>query len=399
MTGATIDHLVSMTVFLAAILLFVGLFNQTIQTAISYQRHRSIANKCSDLLDTILLSPGTPDNWGENGQTPTSFGLQEPEFSQYRLSAFSLMRLNSALGSPVFYSKTGLYYSNATVSAGVSLLVAYNETVNYTTVSNLLGINGTYGFSFAATPTVEVQVSQMQQNPLTLSVYVSGAGFPLANADVSYVIVTIGNGQQYPTYNATYGTGNTNSQGSLTVSFPGINGGDGYLFLASARINGLVGIGYIRQTTSDIYPISLIEDFGSDKVLLAHSSDIVGGSPAEITYNATFILLARDFTFRDLQLTNATGLLNSGEGQPPKELTLPMYDPGILIVTFRKSANEHGIVMMPWGVSSLAFPVAFGDNSTQKEWVATEIREVIVDNIAYQVKLALWSLEGYQVVG
>src|SRR4030042_3917753 len=99
MAGATIDHLVSVTVFIGAILLFISLFNQTIQTAIIYQRHRYIASKCTDLLDNIMLNPGYPLEWGKSNSTPTSFGLQNPEFTQYRLSPFSLMRLQSFTGT------------------------------------------------------------------------------------------------------------------------------------------------------------------------------------------------------------------------------------------------------------------------------------------------------------
>ncbi len=50
---------------------------------------------------------------------------------------------------------------------------------------------------------------------------------------------------------------------------------------------------------------------------------------------------------------------------------------------------------MPWGISSMAFPMTFGDDAANKEWVATDIREITVGGIAYQVKLALWSLGGY----
>ncbi|MGQ9743585.1 MAG: hypothetical protein ACUVQW_03110, partial [Candidatus Bathycorpusculaceae bacterium] len=103
MAGSTIDHLVSVTVFLGAILLFISLFNQTIQTAILYQRHRYLATKCSDLLDNMLLNPGVPENWGKSNVTPYGFGLQDPEFTQYKLSPFSLMRLQSLTGTPFTY--------------------------------------------------------------------------------------------------------------------------------------------------------------------------------------------------------------------------------------------------------------------------------------------------------
>jgi hypothetical protein len=43
--------------------------------------------------------------------------------------------------------------------------------------------------------------------------------------------------------------------------------------------------------------------------------------------------------------------------------------------------------------------VVFGEDPSGKEWVATDIRQVLVGNVAYQVKLALWSLEGYGVIG
>ena len=123
MAGSTIDHLVSVTVFLGALMLFISLFNQTIQTAILYQRHRVLATKCSDLLDNMLLNPGTTYRinnktveWGKLDEIPKIFGLQDPEFTQYRLSPFSLMRLISSSGERVYYPRTGKYYSNVTVS-------------------------------------------------------------------------------------------------------------------------------------------------------------------------------------------------------------------------------------------------------------------------------------------
>jgi hypothetical protein len=64
MTGVTIDHLIATTAFIAAVLLFTGLFTQTLQTAILYQQNRHISLKAIDLLDNILLSPGYPYNWG-----------------------------------------------------------------------------------------------------------------------------------------------------------------------------------------------------------------------------------------------------------------------------------------------------------------------------------------------
>ena len=402
MTGTTIDHLVAVTVFLGAILLFISLFNQTIQTAIVYQRHRYLATKCSDLLDDILLNPGYPTDWGQTSASPTSFGLQDLEFPEYRLSPFSLMRLNYSLGTPVFYPKTGLYYSNLTVDFGKSLMVSYNEIVNYSAVSELLGINGTYGFSFSASPIVTVSISETQKNPLGLLVKVAGAGSPLANANLSYCMITVHSAGAYPSYNIEYGKNTTDDHGERWLTFPSIDSNnDTYVIIAYAQLSGLIGVGYQEHVSYDqSYIVPLVSNLNPNKILLAHSWDLGGGSSsAEVTYNVTFVLLTEEFSLREMPLENSTGKLNSGVGNPYQELTLPTNNSGILAVTYQKSAIESGIVLMPWGVNALAFPMVFGGNPTGKEWVTTDIRQVIVDRIAYQATLALWSLEGYQVVG
>jgi hypothetical protein len=46
----------------------------------------------------------------------------------------------------------------------------------------------------------------------------------------------------------------------------------------------------------------------------------------------------------------------------------------------------------------MSFPVVFGANPLAKDWVATDTRLVTVGGVSYQAKLALWSLQGYQVV-
>jgi hypothetical protein len=120
---------------------------------------------------------------------------------------------------------------------------------------------------------------------------------------------------------------------------------------------------------------------------------------AEVKYNASFVFLAEDYTLREMPLENSAGHVNYGDGQPYEVMNIPTDNPGILIITYKKSANEGGVVMMPWGISSLAFPVVFGGDPSQQEWVATDMRQVTVGGIAYQAKIAVWNLEGYQVVG
>jgi hypothetical protein len=404
MVSSTIDHMVAVTAFLAATLIFIGLFNQTIQTAVIYQRHRATATKASDLLDNMLLSPGIPVNWGQTDANLTGFGLQDPEFTQYKMSPFSLMRLNSAKGTPVFYYKTGLSYSNITVGSKNFLLVSNTSVVDYSLALRLLGINNTYGFQLTMSPIVTVEVTEDNAvSPLRLSLNVQGTGFPLANAKITYCLTTVSLSGAYPSFNTNYGTADADEQGSATLVFNEVTDADlGYSLIAYAHLGGLVGVGYYeRVSLEEEYVLPLVDSLSEGRILIAHNFDIESSDPpsAEVKYNASFVFLAEDFTMREMPLENSADHVTSGAGQPYQIVNIPTGNPGILIITYRKSANEGGIVMMPWGVSSLAFPVVFGGDPSQQEWVATDMRQVTVGGIAYQAKIAVWNLEGYQVVG
>ncbi len=405
MAGATIDHLVSLTVLLAALLLFISFFNQVIQTAILYQQHRYLATRCSDLLDNTLLSPGIPSDWAKSNVSLIGFGLQDPDFTQYRLNPISLIRLQSLTGQPVHYPNTGLTYNNLSIGFGNSILVPYTEVVNRSTVARLLGINNTCGFQLTIAPTVNVTITEAQPNPLRVIVKASGPGFPFANANVNYCLITAnttGSSATYPSYNVGYGTNATDSQGSTFIDFPGFDGTQrSYVLVVHTYLSGLVGVGYYEHASyNGSYVVPFISSFGSDRseIIVAHSNSVYAWTdPAELVFNATFVLTTDDFELARVQLENSTGSI--GGGTPYRKMAIPTYDSGILIITFKKnSTQEGGIVLMPWGLNPLASAVTFGYDPSGNEWVAADIRQVLIYNVAYQAKLCLWSLEGYQVV-
>jgi hypothetical protein len=406
MVSSTIDHMVAVTIFLAATLLFIGLFNQTIQTAVVYQNHRSIATKASDLLDTMLLNPGMPINWGLSDNATSGFGIQDPEFTQYRLSPFSLMRLSSSLGEPVFYPKTGEYYSNVTMGSQNFLLVSNESTIDYDLAARNLGINGSYGFQLSLTPIVSVKVTENPGSPLSLTVDVQGTSFPLAKAEVTYHLLTVDlkeGDASYPAFTNVTGTGFTDQQGSLNLVFDDITDADtSYAFIAYARLAGLTGVGYRERVFSETeYVLPLIDSMDEARVLIAHSYDLdlFPHSASEIKYNASFVILSDDFHLRSIALEKNCSHVTYGDGKPYEVINIPTDNPGILLITYKKDNNNGGIIMMPWGISSLSFPVTFGGDPQMHEWVATDIRQVMVGNIAYQAKIAIWSLKGYQVNG
>lgn len=316
MASASMDHIISLIVFIAAFMIFIGLFSQNIQTAIGYQQHSSLSTKTSDLLDTMLLNPGVNATWGTDGTIPSGFGLQDPEFTEYQLSPFSLMRLGSSTANVVEYGKSSpnMYYSNLTSAFGVSLLTPTSQDINYSTASMLLGINNTYNFQLMLTPDITVTVTETQaSNPLDLSIMASGTGFPFAGATVNYclILVTLPQDQSdYPSYTIQSGAVATDQQGIANLSFPGVTDPNQvYAFVAYAHMNGIEGVGYhTRVSSNSQYIVPIIENMTSQQVILAHNYDFDSSETMQSTlkYNATFVFSTEDYSLTTLSLGDSS---------------------------------------------------------------------------------------------
>ena len=401
MAGATIDHLVSITVLLAALLLTVGIYNQMIASAIAYESNRQVTMKAVDLMETICQSPGNPTDWGQSNSTPLGFGLQDPESAGYTLSPYSIMRLRTSPDSQlVYYPRTGSYYNNASLGSGGSLLVPVGDCVNYTTAARLLGVNGSYGFQITITPTLNVSVSQVPASYLILKVEVRGPGLPPSGATLNYHMLQIAKGGGFfPSVITQSGVAQTDSAGSALIEFPSIDDSDdAYAFVVYAHLGGLNGVGYYSHDVLDDYPpliVPFIENFEEGTVIIAHSWDVHDFGPPvpNVFYNATFLVLTEDFELRQVQIANSTDQVNYGEGKPYNTAQVPASESGILLIPYRWG-NRLGTVMVPWGISTLGVSATFGGDPSGHMFVATELRQVIVNEIPYQVKLAVWSSKG-----
>ncbi len=403
MSGVSIDHLISVVVLLAAILLFVGLFNQTISVGIDSQRNTTTAKVCSDLLDAILLNPSIPVSG-----TPIAFGLQDPSLAQYQLSSFSLMRLNSASGTPISYQKTNLTYSSITTSANNYLLYPYSDMINYSTASTLLGINGTYGFQLSLTPTVNISIAEISTSPLKLSLNVTGTGFPLANATVNYLLIPVSVDASYPNFQTIsnqMGSNITDMSGSTSVTFPNfsLNPNLTYAFVAYAYLDGITGIGYYEHSSlGNQIIVPFLNPLSTQNVTLAHSDDIPNNSTNSnaLYYNSSFIMESQNYALQQTSIgsSNSSGSVTSGTGNEPVTISMGSYTPGILAIAYSNNGN-HGVVLMPWGFSSLGFSMKFGGTPINQGWVATDLRQVQINGVSYQAQLSLWSIKSYQVVG
>jgi hypothetical protein len=393
--GATIDHLVAFVVFLAALLLFIGFYNQMNQTAIVYQYHTSIATKCSDVLDSMLLNPGSPSDWGlsdSSTQNLTFFGLQDPEFEEYRLSPFSVMRL---------LSPSAQQYNNVSWNVnGGYLLVQSSECIGYHSVTSMLGINGTYDFQLSITPTITVSISQVPSTDLKLEIKAYGTGFPFSNAYVNYLMfwATTSTSGNYPVlnYNFTSNPLQTDSSGIAYIEFPSLSNGTAFCFIAEAYTGGIYGTGYLSQdiatNAGNLIPYIESYDGGNANITLAQNPQTGMGN---LYFNASFYALPDNFV--PAQAGNFVGILNAGT--PNENSTISTNNQtGFLVVAYGDGSN-CGMVITPLGIESIGMPVTFGANVSGKNWVATDLRQVLIGDIAYQAKLSLWSLQGYGVTG
>jgi hypothetical protein len=401
MAGPGIDHIVAVVLLIATLTLSFTVYNQILANAIAYERSNQVAMKAMDLMGTVCLTPGNPANWGQNNVTPTCFGLQDPDGAGYELSSSSLMRLLTSSGK-VYYNRTGEWFSN--ISWGVNggyLLMPTSDCINYAAVSRLLGTNGSYGFQLSVTPTLSVILSEVQQSPLNFSVEVEGSGPPLSGVALNYLMFwTVGNNTMgYPLLNFTSGSAITKSTGLCYLSFPQINVNNNqtaYTLIVEAYLGGLYSVGYISRETitgaGNIIPF--VESFGNQTgtVLLAHKwgkNDPT--SSQKLYFNATFYVLPDNFAPVNVVIPNSAGWVNGTGGKPFQRIQIPTSNAGFLVVAYCKG-NQYGMVIMPWGIGTIGLSVTFGGNSSGYNWVATELRQVTVNEISYQVKLAVWSL-------
>ena len=405
MAGVTIDHMIAFVLLIAVLMASMGAYSQIISSAVAYQQNHKVAMKAAELANALLLSSGDPKDWGQGNSTPSALGLQDPETGGYSLSAFSLARLSSATQALVYYSKTGLWDSNNSLGGGGTLFVPVTNAVNYTTATKLLGVNGSYAFRLTVTPTLNVSISEVNLNPLRLKVDVRGPGLTVRDATLNYFLYrAVPQGGQYPSFQSFSGTSQTDSTGSATLIFPSVDGSQyAYSVMVYARLGGLTGVGYrTRESIGNNKIMPFVEDFKNRVVLIAHSWDVHNFPPpvAALHFNTTFLSLTQNFELREIQMVNSSGFLKSGkvnygEGYPYARVQIPTQSAGILVVAYRWG-NDFGMVMMPWGISALGFSITFGGDPSSADWVATELRQVTVNRVSYQVKLAVWNTKGYQ---
>jgi len=399
--GATIDHIIAVTILLTAMLLAMMTFNGLFSQALEYDTNRQVANKAVDIMNTICLSPGSPANWGETTAEVLGFGLQDPDASGYTLSPYSMMRLNSADGSRLveYPPGSGVFYNNISANFGDAILTPVGNGLNYSDVTDLLGITGQYAFNINIEPTLDVSVSKVSgYGHLVLKVDVFGSGLPLSGATLKHYLFEIsdeGSSSIIPHL----GVDSTDESGSFLLHYNTIDDiDDAYHFMVYVNLNGLNGVGYYSQDYLGDYPqyiVPLISDYDDGRVVIAHSwgvHEYTETPVPAVRYNATFFVLTSDFQLQEYELENSTDLLNYGS-KNFATTQLPTSEVGIMFISYKWN-NYVGSVVLPWGIGTLGVSTPYGGQfgSEGYNFVATEIRQVTIDGISYQVKMSVWKL-------
>jgi hypothetical protein len=405
MTGISIDHMISLAAFIAVLMVSMSAFAQVMSVAVIYQRNHQVSMKAAELANTLLLSPGNPIDWAHSNSTLLAFGLQDMETRGYSLDALSLSRLTSTQPL-VYFPKTGLWYSNNSLGGGGTLLVPLTSALNYTTAAKLLGVEESYAFRLAVTPTLSVSLSELDLNPLTIKAEVRGLNGAVGNATLNYLLCVAAPGiDEYPSLQTLSGTSQTDPTGIATLEFSSVDcSAFAYSVIIYARISGLAGVGYrCRDSIVNNRIIPFVEDFNDRTVLLAHSWDVHNFPPpvTALYFNATFLSLSHDFQLNEVQLVNSSefarsGLVNYGTNYTQIRAQIPTQSAGILLVAYR-SGSGYGIAAMPWGIGVLGFPVAYGGDPSSSDWVAVELRQVAINRVSYQATVAVWRTSGYNL--
>jgi len=382
-----IDHVVSVGIFLAVILLVTGQVCDRLEMARLYDEKKQVTATLNRVLDYLLLNPGVPVDWGTSDSTPTFFGLQDPEGTNYWLSGWSVARLSTS--ESIYYPKTGKFYGNVGINEKCAWHLAVSSQVNYSTVMDLLGLRGDYDMYVSVRPAVAVSINKTQDNPLAFSVKVTSEGGTLSSITVYFSLIESHRGAVYPTIVISYGVGVTDEKGEASTVFSVDGSALDYALTVYTPSLGLEGRGvFIHSTDDENYPVPLVESISNGEVILAHSQDInYVGMPRTINYAAAFYLVASDYTLRPMP--EETGSLQPG-GSFGELINAPL-SPGILVVAYQTSAMGGGVVLMPWGFTQLGFETTFGVNASDKIWSATDMRYAQCGNGAsYIIQITLW---------
>ncbi len=395
MTGQIIDTSVAFIAFILIFMVTLATFNGIVVSGLNYVNLRQVTLVANDLIDNMLLTPGSPSNWGQLNAQPSAFGLQNPGFKAYSISPFDPLRMMQPNGTVVV---NGTSYSTFILPGGQTMWQPTLSLVTYSTAQQLLGLSGSYGFRLALTPTLSVTITPTNQNPLTLNMSVSAPGGPVYKANIGFTLFYIPSnvtGNNPPPVFSFFAKVSTDTLGRATVSFPFDASTTAYQGIATVSAGGMLATQMIGNTDfSQVKMFPVLQNISTGAGKMIHQCTYQNNPPCGIyNYNATLYIPAADGSLQAISLGSGTGSVTPGL---PGAFQFPLGQPGIVVIGFNGPglAKKAGFFVLPWGYNTLSLSLFFGGIPPTVEVVASVRRAALMGNIHYQVVLTVWKANG-----
>jgi len=386
-------------IFIAALFFFSGM----ITNGVAYSTQRNYALNAQNLFDYVLLSTGSPFNWGYTSNQPTAFGLAQPGAPQYTLSPGAVLRLMPM--QPLQVGSRTYYYMNL---GGVTLIEPPNYYVNYTYAKQLLGISGSYEFQLTLTPALNITVRPLsttqtgEQEFLITATGYGGAPMPDAQVTAQYVYaINDGGGSKDISVGVQTSSATTNTIGQAVISFP-TQPSSTYYLLVQVSAAGIYGAGY--YTNNQIgYALANISVYpGSNYVnLTQHCVNSITPPCGVDNYNVT-LLIPSGNSYSLFQVcacpssTQGQGTcLNAGQGSGNTHSTAScpgsFYDGYIAVAISKRGASSPlQLLLVPISPPLFNLKLTYGYSPHGSSSAVTLTRIVEISGISYVAQFAYW---------
>jgi hypothetical protein len=392
---------------LGIVIIFVAavfFFSATVTNGVAYATQRNYAANAQNLFDYILLSPGSPADWGYTSTKPTSFGLAQQAAPQYTLSQGAVLRITPM--QPITIDGKTYYYLDM---GGVAIIEPQNYYVNYTYAKQLLGINGQYEFQLTLTPAINVSVVK-QTNTSSGTVFqvtvIGYGGEPIAGAQINAILVYAKqSSKSVNSYNvglqAYSNTTDTLGQATIDVK---ITPQSTYYLLVQASAAGITGEGYYtsNQLGTALANISVYPGSGTVN-LTQHCAGSTSPPCGVDDYNVTLLVVSGGGHYSLTQICaciqgeESEPCLNPGKGKgnDHANVTCPgSFYNGFIAVAIAKVGNggnsQPQLLLVPLSPQLFGVHVVYGYSPQGSVSAVTLTRIVDIGGISYVATFTYW---------
>ena len=400
MVSEMIDYIAAALGIVLVFIAGVFFFTSAVTNGLAFSNQQNAAQQAENLLDYVLLTPGSPANWGQASSAPLALGLASPTSqTEYSLSQYSLMRLLVPNASATLNFK-GVNYESVYLGGYDYISAPSSYFLNYSYAKTLLNITRAYEFRLTVRAALNVSISELSTSKYSVSV-VSSSGSPVVGANVmaSLVYGISGKGSNpVPHVGISTATGTTGPQGTATLSFSVSPSGVGeYYVVAQVESGGLTGEGY-HYFNSASQPLTyILYNAGAPNQVTVVQHCAISTSPSCATdYINVSIADLSDGANTQTQLTCNVTKINPGKGggdSGDNSTCKGTILGGFIVVTSQRSGkgpNSYPAVQLFPIDFAVGLATQFGGNPTGSPDAVTTSRVVLVAGISYVVSLVYW---------